>query len=53
MFIYVYKCIYIYIYIYIYIISKGAKVIASNYGGSEKLDCYQKSNVFISLKDNK
>ena len=34
-------------------INKEAKIIANNYGVSERVDCLAKSNAFISLKDHK
>ena len=34
-------------------INKEAKIIANNYGVSERVDCLAKSSAFISLKDQK
>ena len=34
-------------------INKEAKIITNNYGLSESVDCFAKSNAFISLKDHK
>ena len=34
-------------------VNKEVKIIASNYGVSERVDCLEKSNAFISLKEHK
>ena len=34
-------------------VNKEVKIIASNYGVSERVDCLEKSNAFISLKKHK